>query len=111
MSQPKTNVVHCQKSKYDVYIGRSRNTDSHYGNPFSHLDDTLASVKVDTREEAVGAFRSWLSGTDYKEIEPSRREWILSNIPTLKGKTLGCWCLKGKACHGDVLKELADANN
>jgi hypothetical protein len=41
------------------------------------------------------------------------REWIktqrglMRDIPTLKGKVLGCWCYP-RACHGDVLAELAD---
>jgi hypothetical protein len=28
-------------------------------------------------------------------------------LPTLKGKTLGCWC-KPEACHGDVLVEFIE---
>lgn len=36
---------------------------------------------------------------------------LMALIPTLKGKTLGCWCKDEKkptACHGDVLVELAE---
>ena len=42
------------------------------------------------------------------------REWIktqphlLAQLKDLKGKVLGCWC-KPRACHGDVLAEMADA--
>lgn len=34
----------------------------------------------------------------------------LAQVKNLKGKTLGCWCKKyreDKACHGDILVELA----
>jgi hypothetical protein len=109
MSQ--TKVVHCQRDRYDIYIGRRHNNHRHYGNPFTHLvGDTLAKVQVASREYAIQAFREWLSGTNWTDIEPNRREWILANLKELKGKTLGCWC-KPLDCHGDVLKELADANN
>ncbi len=108
MSESETKVVHCQKTSYDIYIGRRANKFHHFGNPFSHRDNTLAAVEVTTREKAIQDFRDWLSGEKWTEIEPERRAWILSNIKSLKGKRLGCWC-SPLNCHGDVLKELADA--
>lgn len=104
-----TKVVHCHKEKYDIYIGRRRNNHHHYGNPFSHLESSLADIRVVTREESIVAFRCWLAGTHYQDVEPSRRAWILANIQRLKGKTLGCFCRPEEECHGDVLKELCDA--
>ena len=87
-------VVHCKRESYDIYIGRP----SPFGNPFSHKENTLAEFKVDTREEAVEKYREWfLSHDNYQEV-----------LDYLRGKTLGCWC-KPKACHGDVLVELANA--
>jgi len=97
-------VVHCKKDKYDMYIGRP----SHWGNPFSHLPNTAAHIRVKDRDEAVSAYREWLKGTKYKEILQEDREWILDNIGSLKGKTLACWCAP-KKCHGDVLVELLEA--
>ncbi len=63
---------------------------------------------VGSRAEAIQAFRDWLAGVTYQEIEPERRQAILNAIPSLKGKVLGCWCAP-LACHGDVLAELANA--
>ena len=83
-----------KKDKYDVYIGRP----SIWGNPFSHRDFTKAQFKVETREQAVEAYRQWI------KTQPQ----LLSRLPELKGKVLACWC-KPQSCHGDVLAELADA--
>jgi hypothetical protein len=99
-------VVHCQRAAYDVYIGRGNG--SIFGNPFTHKEGTQAAVVVGSREEAIQAFRDWLAGVAYQEIEPDRRQAILDAIPTLKGKVLGCWCAP-LTCHGDVLAELANA--
>jgi hypothetical protein len=98
-------VVHCQRAPYDVYVGRGNG--SIFGNPFTHKEGTQAAVVVGSRAEAIQAFRNWLVGAAYQEIEPERRQAILDAIPTLKGKVLGCWCAP-LACHGDVLAELAN---
>lgn len=82
-----TKVVHCKKSKFDVYIGRP----SIWGNPFEMGKDG-------TREEVIQKYRDWF----LTQPDLQRR------IGELKGKTLACWC-SPKACHGDVLKEYADA--
>ena len=34
-------------------------------------------------------------------------EFLMREIPSLKGKTLGCWC-KQQKCHGDVSARFAD---
>jgi len=91
----KTEVVHCRKSKYDVYIGRP----SKWGNPFTHINDgkTLAKYVVGSRTEAVEKYREWITDGDGKHL--------LNDLVELKGKKLGCWCFP-KSCHGDVLVEL-----
>ncbi|NMC59264.1 MAG: DUF4326 domain-containing protein [Candidatus Methanofastidiosa archaeon] len=91
----KMKVVHCKKEKYDVYIGRP----SKWGNPFSHKEETLAQFKVNSRDEAVEAYRKWITEGDGKHL--------LNDLHELDGKILGCWC-KPKACHGDVLIELIE---
>lgn len=107
----KTTLVNLRNSAYDVYIGRKQehtaNSNGHYGNPFSHKAGTLATLLLDTRQEAVKAYREWLKGEKYHDIEPARRQWILNNLHLLKDKTLGCFC-KPLACHGDVLVELVE---
>lgn len=90
-----TKVVHCKKEKYDVYIGRP----SKWGNPYSHEQRTSAKFKVNTRDEAISAYRIWITEGEGKHL--------LSDLNELDGKILGCWC-KPKSCHGDVLVELIE---
>jgi hypothetical protein len=87
-------VVHFKKDDYDVYIGRG----SKWGNPFSHKDGTLAQFKVSSRKEAIESYEKWIRTQDH----------LMSSLPDLKGKVLGCWC-KPQSCHGDVLKKLVDS--
>ena len=81
-------VVHCKREPFDVYIGRP----SKWGNPFKlrHEDD---------RPAVLEQYRAWLMKQPAL-IEAAKRE--------LRGKVLGCWCAP-KACHGDVLAEIANA--
>ena|SRR5713101_7036079 len=91
MSSPR--VVHCQRDKFDVYIGRP----SKWGNPFSHKSGTLAQFRVATREEAVARYREWF---------PNQPQ-LVADLGELIDRVLGCWCAP-HACHGDVLAEFAD---
>ncbi|CAF1677522.1 unnamed protein product [Adineta ricciae] len=85
----RTQVVHCKKSKYDVYIGRP----SDWGNPF-------VIGKDGDRDDVIRKYRNWIM----------RQTDLLARIkPELQGKRIACWC-KPEACHGDVLAELADAD-
>ena len=96
---PQTTVVHCREKKYDIYIGRGEG--SIWGNPFTHKEGTLAAFKVATRKEAIEKYREWILTQPH----------LLEKIPELKGKVLGCWCRSiknSKACHGDVLAEMAN---
>ena len=90
-----TRVVNRRKEPFDVYIGRP----SPWGNPFSHMDGTLAKFKVANRVEAIARFREWFLGQPVL-VARAQRE--------LKGKVLGCWC-KPDDCHGDVLVEIVEA--
>ena len=76
-----TEVVHCKKEQYDVYIGRP----SKWGNPFTIGRDG-------DRDEVIRKYDAWLM------TQPN----LLNSLHELRGKTLGCWC-KPKRCHGDVL--------
>jgi hypothetical protein len=95
-------VVNINKEKSDIYIGRVKNCSTHFGNPFSDKDNTLANVKLKSRKETVKAFEEWLDGTNYQKVEPERRESIINNLEQLRNKTLGCFC-KPLECHGDIL--------
>ena len=79
-----TEVVHCKKEKFDVYIGRP----GIWSNPFPITKDC-------TRKESIKKFEEYARTN--KEIQ--------EHLMELDGKVLGCWC-KPKACHGDVLVKL-----
>lgn len=98
------NIHHRQL--YDVYIGRSKKGGMHFGNPFTHLD-VPGTIKLESRMDAVVAFKKWLSGSAYNDLEQGRRVWIIESIPLLKGKKLGCFCAP-QLCHGDILALLAE---
>lgn len=85
-------VVNKYKSEYDVYIGRG----SRWGNPFSHMPETKASHKVETREEAVSCYKEYL-WHQMKEGFVTHADLL-----SLDGKRLGCFCAP-QACHGDVI--------
>jgi len=93
MKKLKTKVVHKIKEEYDVYIGRP----TKWGNPFSHKDGTLAKFKVNTRKEAIDAYRLMMLESKDK----------LDELEELRGKTLGCWC-HPLPCHGDIIVELLE---
>ncbi|KAJ3217357.1 hypothetical protein HDU67_008059 [Dinochytrium kinnereticum] len=84
----------------DVYIGRAMYRGgwalpkSVWFNPFS--------VNVLGREKAIEKFEAYLT---------QERLDLMQRLHELRGRVLGCWCKKepGTACHGDVLKRLADA--
>lgn len=107
----KTTIVNIRESKYDIFIGR-RNVKYHWGNPFTHLDvPTRAKIRMNSVNESMQAFRDWLLGIRYADVEPERRRWVLENMEaSLKGKVLGCFC-KPKKCHGDVYVELLNSGN
>lgn len=85
-----TKVVNLNKEHYDVYIGRG----SIWGNPFTHIKDrnTLADYIVDTRDEAIERYESYLLSN----------EDLMGRIMELDGKTLGCFCKPDK-CHGNII--------
>ena len=89
-------VVNLYKEPYDVYIGRP----SEFGNPYSHMKNTLAQYQVKNRDEAVDKFEEYVKA--HPELIPKIKE-------QLKGKVLGCYCAPLK-CHGDILARIANAD-
>lgn len=81
-----TTVVHCKKSKFDIYCGRP----SEWGNPFTMGKDG-------TREDVIRKYSAWIL------TQPQ----LLAKLGKLQGKVLACWCAP-LACHCDVLAKLAD---
>jgi 8-oxo-dGTP pyrophosphatase MutT (NUDIX family) len=103
-------VVDKNREQYDVYIGRKHSAywqNRHYGNPFSHKIFPGVVLVFETVEEAVQAFRDWLDGVAWQDVEEVRRLWILNHLKELRGKRLGCFGCE-PVCHGDVLAEKAN---
>ena len=74
-------VVHCKRSRYDVYISRG----SQWGNPFR--------IGVHgTRDQVIDRYERWLLEQPH----------LIDALGELTDKTLGCWCAPYR-CHGDVL--------
>lgn len=123
-----TEVVHVKGGQFNpkdpthIYIGRAMPgfTESIWANPFKM--DKMQTLTTDRgsgapkkqRGTAISVVQIERDGTREQVIE-KYRAYVLSKpelvalLPTLKGKRLGCWC-HPKACHGHVLKELADAS-
>jgi hypothetical protein len=78
----------------EVYIGRqTRNgwRKSKWANPFK-------LSRSGDRADVIAMYRRWLM----------QKPALMAALPELRGKDLLCWCAP-EACHGDVLIELANA--
>lgn len=100
MKKWKDFVVHCKKSRYDVYIGRSSagmpaGASGVWGNPFPMKDSS-----DDERDRVTAQYEEWIRAQP-ELIEKARKE--------LCGKVLACWCAP-KKCHGYVLAEIANTD-
>lgn len=95
------NISTYQGEQETIYIGRKKDSNKHYGNPFRIGDWGV------TRKESIKRFELWITGKDYQDVEPERRQWIIDNLDNLKGKALLCYC-KPLDCHGDILVKLVE---
>lgn len=96
-----TEVVHVRSPEWRdavergeaVYIGRrfAEFPASEWGNPF-HMG------RDGGRLDVVDKYREWLQG----------KPVLVGQLPSLEGKTLGCWCAP-LPCHGDVLVEALES--
>lgn len=95
-----SRVVHCQRERYDIYIGRG--ADANWGNPWQIGEHG-------SREDVIYLYNTWLrTGEAFNNprATPERRQWILDHLGDLKGKVLGCWCQPPMLCHGHILLKL-----
>jgi hypothetical protein len=91
-SEPRTEVVHCKRDEYDVYVGRR--------NVKAGLPESKFANRADGDYELF--FRAKLRN------EPA----FAGDVMNLHGKRLGCWC-KGTSrdfskCHGHIVAKWAD---
>lgn len=80
--------------------------DQHYGNPFSHLDNAKDTILTKDLEETVANYEKWLKGTDFKDVRPELRAWVIKQIDAgkLDGKAL-LYYSKQQPNHAEVLDE------
>jgi hypothetical protein len=71
------------------------------GNPFSHLDNTIAKCKAKDRHDACVQFRAY--AIRRIKQDPAFKEYVKS----LCGKDLVCWCVPAE-CHATILMELSE---
>ena len=99
-----TRVGHWKKDACDVYVGRG----SIWGNPFAR-PGTKSRYRILIVDDPIRAYEEML----LRNIE------LLERLPLLRGKILGCWCIRlheaihpiltgNERCHGEVLAKLAD---
>ena len=98
----KTKVVNLSE-EYDVYIGRAgRGNKGYFGSPI---------IMGKACPECGDIHRANIQTIPCYTVYALRRmksdPVFNSKVKDLKGKTLGCFC-KPKACHGDVLVNLAE---
>ncbi len=104
-------IVNLKTTRFDpktmVYVGRRKDCSQHFGNPFGFRGaEKGCAVILSSREEAVHAYRDWLLGTKWSEIEPDRRQFILGMIPQMhSGVILACYCAP-EICHAAVIADL-----
>lgn len=98
-------VVNKRKYKGSgLYIGRP----SLLGNPYSHLDKSIAEYRCETREESIEKYLEWM-----RKQYVSNRKIKQFLVDLAKKHKLGeeivlvCWC-KPLPCHGDVLKTIIE---
>lgn len=86
----------------DVYIGRG----SPLGNPYSHMERSLAQHIVETREESILRYSEWL-----KDAVRRNDSSVASELERIYGLHkegvvhLVCHC-HPKPCHGNVLRDM-----
>ena len=88
----KTEIVHCMKDQYDIYIGRRNNRSGLPESPFANRSNGDYEAYFRTKLLHDPAFAG--------------------QVLKCHGKTLGCWC-KGTSrdfsqCHGHIVAKWAD---
>ena len=88
------------------------NAFENFGNPFSEAGYG-STIKVPSIGAAVIAYKEWLLGTNYQDVKPEQREWILDQINQgkLDGATLlyaGKSAARGQGMHPTALAEVVE---
>jgi hypothetical protein len=79
-SSSKADMDRAAEAVGGVITTRQTGEKFHFGNPFSHNPNWGIVTGDGTIADAVKAFDAWLAGTEYQDVEPERRQWILDMI-------------------------------
>lgn len=86
-----------------IYVGRP----THFGNPFTHLNNVKGAIRVDSIADAIEDHRQYLAGeVEIPELNEKRINMI-GELLTLRNRQLECWC-EPEPCHASTLAEWAD---
>ena len=109
---PLKNIANLEKEGKGINVMRKRNTNEHYGNPFTHLKTkTAAEVQVKDLDEAVQSYRDWLLNKKHQDVQPEQRKWIQDQISQgkLNGQTLLYYSSGNKKKnHANVLRDVVN---
>eukprot|EP00009_Paramoeba_aestuarina_P016966 CAMPEP_0201526376 /NCGR_PEP_ID=MMETSP0161_2-20130828/31669_1 /ASSEMBLY_ACC=CAM_ASM_000251 /TAXON_ID=180227 /ORGANISM="Neoparamoeba aestuarina, Strain SoJaBio B1-5/56/2" /LENGTH=111 /DNA_ID=CAMNT_0047926743 /DNA_START=134 /DNA_END=466 /DNA_ORIENTATION=+ len=89
------DLQHWLENENHVYVGRDMTKHipgakgSIYGNPFTQKDGTL--------QERIEKYENHLTSSPH----------LMSSLPELKGKVLGCWC-HPNSCHAHIIAKHVD---
>lgn len=82
-----------------------------FGNPYTHIKnkETLASVKVSSRDEAIDLYSDYFDRMLKDESEfgdKFREEWdrMYEAYKTFDVIYIGCYCKLDERCHGDIIR-------
>lgn len=105
-TEPRARVVNKRAwKKGGEYIGRP----SPLGNPYSHLENTLAAHRCATRQESIDRYERWLRhelGDLTSEATIAFRA-LQRRYDAGEDLVLICWCAPAP-CHGNVIARLLD---
>lgn len=95
------NLKNHTPTECDFYIGRP----SIFGNPYTHLDKSIAKIKLDSRNDAISMYREYF----YEQIKTNidfidEINKMLNCYKNNHVLYLCCWC-HPKPCHGEIIKE------
>ena len=105
-----TRVIHVKEwdrtDPTQIYIGRPVPRKGIAGSPWANPFPITEEM---SRELSIRWFGEWVAGSPEHSAT-----WIREHVGELRGRVLVCWCKDAahpeRACHGDILQELADAD-
>lgn len=86
------------------YVGRP----SPLGNSYTHLANSIAKIRVATRDDSVKEYEANFDNMLKNNLEAQIAFDRLVNIARKRDLVLICWCAP-KRCHADIIKDRIEA--